>query len=96
MSAPAANASLPAPRSTTQRNPSSAESCCIARARSCHIVTVSGLSLPGLLSLTVAHAVALNEDPGLSVSHHQSSLNQGALFYNACSAVRGDRIHGCD
>src|SRR4051812_1867737 len=54
MSAPAANASAPAPRSTMQRSASSAERSFITRASSRHIAIVSAFNLPELLSTTVA------------------------------------------
>jgi hypothetical protein len=54
MSLPGANALPPAPRSTTQRSASSADSSRIASPRRCHIGLVSALSLSGRLSTTVA------------------------------------------
>src|SRR5260221_9048023 len=54
MSAPAANALSPAPRSTTQRKPESADNSPIAMPSFSHIGLLSALSLSGLLSATVA------------------------------------------
>src|SRR5687768_131059 len=54
MSAPAANASFPAPRSTTQRKWSSADTASSARVSAAHIAAVSAFNFPGLESVTVA------------------------------------------
>src|SRR5436190_23490412 len=54
MSAPAANDFSPAPRSTTQRNSSSADSSRIAAPSASHIGRPSAFNLAGLLSVTVA------------------------------------------
>src|SRR5687768_10449874 len=54
MSAPAANASSPAPRNTTQRRSSSADTASSARVSAAHIAAVSAFNFPGLESVTVA------------------------------------------
>src|SRR5258706_14196500 len=83
MSAPAANASLPAPRSTMQRSASSADSASITRARSCHIDTVRALSFPGLLRLTVAMASSRSTRmAGTPVTSHPSVMKR-VVFYHA-------------
>src|SRR5262249_40567386 len=56
MSAPAANASLPAPRSTTHRRSSCPESAFMTRPSSAHMAAVNTFSFPGLLRTTVAAA----------------------------------------
>ena len=54
MSAPAAKALVPAPRSTTQRRASSAESSAITAPRRSQIARLSAFSRSGLFSATVA------------------------------------------
>src|SRR5688500_14358068 len=68
MSAPAANALPPAPRSTMHRSDSSRPSSRIVSRKSCHIALVSAFSRDGLLSVTVAMAPAREARMGASVA----------------------------